>query len=129
MSLAGTDVLAFGSVLKGLLLFRLLRLHANYGPLLLMVGKMVMDMLLWLLLSIVPILAFGAGFHFIYKDKYQYQTIASNDDNCNFDPDEAFDTYAAAAFKPMRQRCLLLCDRVVYCVVSPAEGTGIPSSF
>ena len=94
VSLAGTDVLAFGVVLKGLLLFRPLRLHSKYGPLLLMVGKMVFDMLLWVVLSFVPIVAFAAALHIIYKDRYEYQTAALIDDNCNYNPDEAFESYS-----------------------------------
>ena len=64
--LAGTDVLAIGALLKGLLLFRLMRLHHKYGPLLLMVLKMCMDMLMWLVFSAVPIIAFGAALNIVY---------------------------------------------------------------
>jgi hypothetical protein len=59
-----------------------------------MVGKMVLDMLLWVVLSFVPIVAFAAAFHILYKDKYQYQTAALTDSNCAYNPDEAFETYS-----------------------------------
>ena len=70
-----------------------MRLHSQYGPLLLMVLRMVMDMLLWLLFSAVPIVAFGAALNIVYKDKYKYNTVASEDGACNYNPDEAFETY------------------------------------
>eukprot|EP00966_Prymnesium_polylepis_P335106 7390468-Prymnesium_polylepis.1 len=94
--LAGTDILAIGALLKGMLLFRLLRFHSKYGPLLLMVLRMAVDMLMWLLLSAVPIVAFSAAFSIIYKDQYDYDTAASHDDNCNFNPDKAFETISAS---------------------------------
>jgi hypothetical protein len=61
--LAASMVLAIGALFKGLLLCRLFRLQRTYGPMLLTVQKMVEDMVLWLVVTSIVVVAFASSFH------------------------------------------------------------------
>ena len=61
--LAASAVLAIGALFKGLLLCRLFRLQRTYGPMLLTVQKMVGDMVLWIVVTSIVIVAFASSFN------------------------------------------------------------------
>ena len=61
--LAASMVLAIGALFKGLLLCRLFRLQRTYGPMLLTVQKMVGDMVLWIVVTSIVVVAFASSFH------------------------------------------------------------------
>ena len=93
MPLASWEVLSISVLLKGLLITRLLRLHARLGPLMLMVLKMVYDLVLWVIIVGVPVVSFAASLYTLYKDEF-ISGDAAKDDAC-IDPDQEFQTFGS----------------------------------
>ena len=91
--LAAWEVLSISVLFKGLLLARALRMHPNFGPLILMVLRMAADMFKWAILVAIPVFAFAAALHTLYKDSYDYQTEAASVDDC-VDPDTEYETFS-----------------------------------
>ena len=53
-----------------------------FGPLMLMVQKMTIDLARWVVIAIVPVAGFAFCLHVLYKDQYKYDTAATFDDDC-----------------------------------------------
>eukprot|EP00966_Prymnesium_polylepis_P041780 970105-Prymnesium_polylepis.1 len=91
--LAGRELLSLAVLMNWIKLTRLLRLHNKFGPLMLMVMRMIVDLFTWLIIAIIPILAFTFALHTLYRDPYSYENRAGEDDDCAFMvPDTTFES-------------------------------------
>ena len=96
--LSAFEVMSITVLIKGLLLSRVMRISRRYGPMMLIVQKMLVDMILWVLLSAINVVAFGSAFYVLYVDKYDYSGARLRDGQqvCEDDFDKAFEDWFKA---------------------------------
>jgi len=96
--LSAFEVLSTAVLIKGMLLCRLLRLHQTYGPLLLMLQRMVNDMVMWVFMTAIVVISFTSAFHTLYSDTYDYRAAALNrgDEVCENNMDDLFEQWSQA---------------------------------
>ena len=127
---AGRELLAVAVLLQWMRLLRFLQVTEEFGPVVLMVVRMLSDMLNFFVMFIVIMISFSSGFFTLYKDPTQDADHDVLDEGDCKDYDEEFNSWRIAFVTLME--AMLAQDGEAICfraTSQPVVGTGLMYSF